>query len=386
MSVLRVIKKETLSKSPRARKYKRWILYKCDQCEVEYTGKYQKKYTNNRATFCSRTCFSKSKKKGGTHYNTENIKKARKAFKEKYNTSNPSDLDWVNNKKRETINKTMSNDKLKKIIVDKRKNTCLSIYGVDNPMKSECVKSRAKNTNLERYGVENVFESELIKKRIEETNMIRFGVKHNSNNPDTVNKRKKTSLERFGVECRLSSADVRKKAQDTMIKKYGVQYGFQSKIIDEKISDTMLEKYGVRYGFQSKEILDKCHSPEAKLKRHKTMKANGTYGKSKSEDEFFELLCKRFGEDNVERQVNINGWSIDFKVNDTYIQFDGVYWHGLDRDIEVIKEFKNPRDKVIYKTFLRDQEQNNWFAQQKIKLVRITDHEFKRNKKCLDCL
>jgi hypothetical protein len=50
-------------------------------------------------------------------------------------------------------------------------------------------------------------------------------------------------------------------------------------------------------------------------------------------------------------------WNVDFYIPsiDTYVQLDGVYWHGLDRPVEVIKESKESksvRDQAIYKSGL----------------------------------
>lgn len=74
-------------------------------------------------------------------------------------------------------------------------------------------------------------------------------------------------------------------------------------------------------------------------------------------------------------------WNIDLYVPqiDTYVQFDGVYWHGLDRPIELIKESSRQRDKVIYKKWLIDRAQDEWFAKMSKRLVRITDVEFKKD-------
>ena len=107
------------------------------------------------------------------------------------------------------------------------------------------------------------------------------------------------------------------------------------------------------------------------------MKRNGTYGKSKPEDHLYEILCEMFSADDIERQVTVHKWPIDFYVKsiDTYIQFDGAYWHGLDRPIEVIAEHKTPRDVQIHKKWLTDQRQNEWFKEHNMKLIRITDPE-----------
>ena len=72
-------------------------------------------------------------------------------------------------------------------------------------------------------------------------------------------------------------------------------------------------------------------------------------------------------------------WPIDFFISfiGTFIQLDGVYWHGLDRPILKIKESKSARDQQIYKKWLTDREQDRWFQENKLNLVRITDLEAK---------
>jgi hypothetical protein len=121
------------------------------------------------------------------------------------------------------------------------------------------------------------------------------------------------------------------------------------------------------------------NSVEACKKRHETMKKNGSYGKSKIEDLMYQDLIMKFGFEDVERNVLMNNcWPIDFYVKsiDTYVQLDGVYWHGLDRPIELISEHKTKRDVKIHKKWLTDREQDRWFSDRKIRLVRLTDIQF----------
>jgi len=113
------------------------------------------------------------------------------------------------------------------------------------------------------------------------------------------------------------------------------------------------------------------------------MKRNGTYRKSQPEDGLHEYLVKRFG--NVERQKHVNGWPIDFYVPslDTYVQLDGVYWHGLDRPIEEIRGSSVPRDQQIVRKWETDRKQDAWFVEQGIRLMRITDVDFIKGKRPL---
>lgn len=114
-------------------------------------------------------------------------------------------------------------------------------------------------------------------------------------------------------------------------------------------------------------------------KRHQTMKRNGTYKKSSIEERLYEYLCATYGVDDVGRNVLINDrWPIDFHVKsiDTYVQLDGVYWHGLDRPINEIAQHKTKRDVQIHKKWITDRRQDSWFKERGIRLVRLTDRQF----------
>jgi hypothetical protein len=148
-------------------------------------------------------------------------------------------------------------------------------------------------------------------------------------------------------------------------------------------SDVRAQTNVVRYGFPcpmtQAYVKEMANSPDRCAKRHETMKRNGTYRSSKAEETCYEALCELFGVNDVERQVIVpeKRWLIDFCVKsiDTYVQFDGEYWHGLDRPIEVIAEHRTPRDVQIHKKWMTDREQDEWFRTRGMKLVRVTDRQ-----------
>lgn len=92
---------------------------------------------------------------------------------------------------------------------------------------------------------------------------------------------------------------------------------------------------------------------------------------------FIDACLEAFGSRDVVGNVLVNDWTIDVYVKsiDAYAQVFSVYWHGLDRSLESIKEFKNPRDATIYETYLRDQQQEEWFKSNQKTLIRFTDKE-----------
>lgn len=97
---------------------------------------------------------------------------------------------------------------------------------------------------------------------------------------------------------------------------------------------------------------------------------------SAGEDEMIACLKVEFGQ--VTRQVYVNGWSIDAHVPsiDTFFQFDGIYWHALDRPIEVIRASQKPSDRKLARKYDRDRAADAWFAENGVKLVRVIELEW----------
>ena len=150
-------------------------------------------------------------------------------------------------------------------------------------------------------------------------------------------KRKKTCLRLYGTEHHFANVNVTNKRNKTLNEKYG----------DETTNYTNIS--------QIPQFKFNLNTKDACQKRHENMKARGTYCKSKTEDAFYEKLCFIFND--VKRQLSIKTWSIDLYVKDieTYIQFDGIYWHGLDKSFDELSQ--SSRDIVIKRHWKTDREQ-----------------------------
>lgn len=104
----------------------------------------------------------------------------------------------------------------------KIKETCISKYGFDNPMKSFDVKKKRENTNIEKYGVVSFSKTIEYKDKFRNTSMIRYGF----DNP-------------------MKSNIIKNKLIDTLNLKYGVSNIMFLESIKDKIKETCLSKYGV---------------------------------------------------------------------------------------------------------------------------------------------
>lgn len=306
--------------------------------------------------------------------------KVKRTVSERYGVDNVSKLDEIKEKKRDTCLKNHGVESGFQLR-DKIEETCLERYGVKHARQSPEVIEKYKKTCIEHYGVDNPFKSDDVKKKIRQTTFDHFGVEYSMQSEEVKEKSRSTCLERYGVECQLQTQHAKENAVRSFREKFGVDRPMLSEEFREHMRECCRNKYGVDYPLQSDVVKMSVDWKSARQKAHETMKREGTYGKSVAEDHFYEALCCVYGANDVERQIDMNGWSIDFHVVsiDTYVQFDGVYWHGLDRPIEAVRECVSSRDGIIARTWEIDREQERWFREHRLRLVRVTDEEYRNS-------
>lgn len=124
-------------------------------------------------------------------------------------------------------------------------------------------------------------------------------------------------------------------------------------------------------------------TPEFRAKRSqiskaaypKTLETNrrlGNVKESKAEREFVAWLRTVYGDESVVHHPHhVNGFDVDVYVAalDAYIQFDGIYYHGLDRPYEQLSP-------MIKRKFDRDRAADRRFPELGLTLIRITDKQW----------
>ncbi len=235
-----------------------------------------------------------------------------------------------------------------------------------------------KSTLLREYGVE-------------EPTLIPH-VRESCISENAKENRKATWIELYGVDHPFKLPEIVEKSQTTFLKNHGVRTPFEiasvleraikatsSVVAAQKRKETVQRDYGVDCILQLPTTIKMGHTPEVNARRFQTLLETQPIHSSKDEEKFYEFLLKHFEVVDIQRSVVVNGrWPIDFYIKPTncYVQFDGVYWHGLDRPILEIEQSSSLRDKKILQKWKTDQSQNDWFAKKILKLVRITDVEF----------
>jgi len=138
---------------------------------------------------------------------------------------------------------------------------------------------------------------------------------------------------------------------------------------------TCLDVYGSEYLITRHDVASAsgkaAHTPDIEQRRWTKIKKSWedssitltrglTLTRSRQEREFFDKLGA-LGL-TIVIQKHTHGWFIDGYIvdDDTYVQFDGIYWHKQSDKVE------------------RDTAQNVWFRENGLKLVRITDVEYRQ--------
>jgi hypothetical protein len=243
------------------------INFKC-KCE-ELNRKSFKLICNKSRAFCKKCSMANGRVKfsntiiekfGVSHISqSQEIKdKKRETCLKNYGVDNPMKSKEV----KDSLNLIMKSQEVR----NKIKETCLKKYGVDNHMKAQEVKDKIKETNNKRYGVDSIFHSEEVKDKIKETTLNKYGVSHISKSKDIRDKIKSTNKEKYGVDNVLKKKEFRDKAKQTNLKKYGFEYAIQNQEVKDKIKETNNKRYGVDNPMQNSEVSLRVSKRAYKLK------------------------------------------------------------------------------------------------------------------------
>jgi very-short-patch-repair endonuclease len=247
---------------------------------------------------------------------------------------------------------------------EKRKSTCVQIYGSDNPFKNKDVQMKAKNRVKEIYGVSNVSCHDSIQKKRKATMMERYGVEYASQNEDIYKKVVQTLQDRYGVDSPIKHDEFMRKIKKTIKEKYGVDHFTQLVSIQEKKKQTNLMKYGVEHYNQiqiGSDVLALL-SDSVLLSNHYEIFGNmskaaqdlnidtSTYSKylsmhkidpipsgkvSFAEKEIRTLLEEKGIEYEASNRNVLDGFEADILIEHKkiIIEYNGIYWHSeLYRD------------------------------------------------------
>jgi hypothetical protein len=113
----------------------------------------------------------------------------------------------------------------------------------------QCISEKRKQTNVKKYGVDNYFKRVDL---VEQAMMLKHGVKNPGLMDNHVNKIISTNLIKHGTKWAATSQLANTKRIETNIKRYGVSHPFKNKNVVEKMLKTKVSKGGFSQSNSSK--------------------------------------------------------------------------------------------------------------------------------------
>lgn len=251
------------------------------------------------------------------------------------------------------------------LTIEKKKQTSLKNYGVENAAQSEEIKSKMKNTCIERYGVENCGWTKESQEKIKSTNKKRYGVEWVMQNESVKNKSKQTFNDKYGVNWNSQIDEIKDQKKRIFEEKYGGMLN-GSTILYNRIKNTNLCKYGVENPKQKDlknkypDLIDfngklwkmKCPHPDCDKCEEKyyitdcdlynlRIRCNAEICTNllpkQSLRSTYELeICSLLDDLNIIYKTNVrdvlDGHELDIYIPDKKValEINGCYWHSTD--------------------------------------------------------
>jgi len=217
---------------------------------------------------------------------------------------------WVNDFPNYFLCKCGERTKFNRNWLDGYKKNCSAKCAQSNVSTKE----KRKNTTLEKWGVDNIAKLDSVKEKQAKTNLDKWGTKSSFQNSEVRDKWKKTISDKWGVDHYFKTDEFKVQSKSFYLKKWGVDHPLKVEEIKERIKKTPLSRYGVLT------YLNTEHS------RSMIKKTN----KSSYEDEiclWLDSLSIGYIRNNSHI---INPLSIDIYIDKfkLAIEFNGLYWHS----------------------------------------------------------
>jgi hypothetical protein len=248
--------------------------------------------------------------------------------------------------------KCVNKNKAKKI-----KDTCMKIYGVDNPSlvdeikkkkestyiknygmhpaKTEIVRNKYIDTCLKKYGCKNASQDKSVKDKIKNT----FNIKYNGHpmfNDDIKDKIKDAFTIKYNGHPMFND-DIKEKVKATCYNKYGGYPTTKSQEVKDKMHNTFIQKYGC-HPSQTEEVLDKILKSSKSYKKY-TMPSGELRDVQGYEPFALDILLKEY----TEQQIITDRYKvpkIKYEYNEkNKIYFPDIYIPHMNLIIEVKSEW-----------------------------------------------
>ena len=257
-------------------------------------------------------------------------------------------------------------DACKNCLRKKVAETCVAVYGVENPMQNKNVKQELTNVIIEKYGVDHYTKTDsykcYIKKLYEEktkeeiewitkkrkaTFLSKYGVDNYAKTKECKIKIENTCLKKYGVSSSAQFSGTRNKYKKTMLEKYGKDNYFATDKFKEENKEYLMYNFGVEYVSQIDEVKEKVKISwkkimEKRKSSKKIIKRKHNIPTSSQQIQIFDKINAIFPSSKL--NFHVCGKFLDIALfigsHKIDIEYDGWYWH--EEKIDKI------RDKILF--------------------------------------
>lgn len=364
----------------------------CDYCgrikSLSYKD-YNANIKNLQKFSCSKKCgILKSIESNKLKYGVESVnqleskkQRAKSTLQEKFGVLHPSQIESVKeSKSKKMIQKSSEISERIKTFYDslsesdlqeinqKRKNTNLEKWGVENISSLQETKNKVRERFNKEYGGFTLQSKDLLDK-VHKTNVEKWGTIYPSQNSDIREKIKSTNLEKWGFTTPSKSVVVKTKIIDTLRLKFGVDNIMFSDIVRSQFKVSNEENY---VGYLGQRVYQfRCNSCENiyeidydnyyKRNLRKVNPCTKCFPISQNSS-IKEIELRNFIVENYDGEILTNfreGLEIDIYLPDINLgfEFNGLYWHS-----------KLPKYYHLQK--------KNHFAEKNIKIINIWEDDW----------
>lgn len=183
-----------------------------------------------------------------------------------------------------------------------------------SPCNSESANEKRRQTNIQRYGVDNIFKSKQFIESIPDRLFQKYGTTNINDIPGVKDKKHTTCMQKYGVEHPCQSDVVKQKIKQTVKSRYGDSVYFRTSDYKHKSTNTNLQKYGVAIPMQNRDVhLRQTHAKSSYIA------SDGT-----KLDSSYELIVYEFClRNNLSVKINVPiQYEYKGKSHVTYIDFE----------------------------------------------------------------
>lgn len=244
-------------------------------------------------------------------------------------------------------------------------------HGKDAHIASKEVQEKKKQTFLKNYGVDNPFKNKEIQQKIRETNQEKFGGPAPACSPEIVQKAKQTSIERYGVEHYSRTKEFREK-----ITKFN-QRNIPPEVLEKIDNKDWLYEQHITLKKTHMEIardMNVCQAAISERFGKFDLPVNYNFSTSSHEKEienFLNELNVTF-ERNTRNVIPPKELDFYFPNHKLAIEYNGIYWHSskhiskkhhkdktdlcLDQQIQLLHIFEHDWEtkKEIWKSIIKN--------------------------------